>query len=207
MNQLIIYGSGGHAKVVLEAARSGRPGIEIAILDDASERIGADIVGIAVRGDAGWLATHWPGVGVIPAIGSNSVRAAVMDRLRNQGRFLVPLVDPSATISASARIGEGAFAAPGAIVNAEARIGAGAIVNTGASVDHDCRIGDCVHIAPGSRLCGNVTVGARTLLGTGTVVLPGVVIGKDAVVAAGSVVTRDVPDGARVRGTPAHIYA
>lgn len=207
MERIIVYGAGGHAKVVLEAARAAWPGIEIAVLDDDPERAGTALLGIAVRGDESWLNAHWEGAGIVPAIGGNAVRAALVERLRGRGRPLVPLVHPSAIVSPSARIGEGAFVAPGAIVNAEARIGAGAIVNTGASVDHDCRIGESVHVAPGNRLCGDVTVGARTLLGTGTIVLPGIAIGADAIVAAGSVVTRDVQDGARVRGTPARVYA
>lgn len=40
-------------------------------------------------------------------------------------------------------------------------------------------------------------------IGAGAVILPGLRIGQEALVGAGSVVTRDVPDGAVVRGNPA----
>ena len=42
-------------------------------------------------------------------------------------------------------------------------------------------------------------------LGANSVIVPGVTIGKEALVGAGSVVTKDVPDGAIVRGNPAII--
>ena len=40
-------------------------------------------------------------------------------------------------------------------------------------------------------------------IGSGVQLLPGVEVGEGAVVGAGSVVTRDVPAGARVKGSPA----
>lgn len=52
---------------------------------------------------------------------------------------------------------------------------------------------------------GDVEIGDEVMIGAGTLILPGVRIGDRAVVAAGSVVTRDVPEGAFVRGNPATI--
>jgi len=43
----------------------------------------------------------------------------------------------------------------------------------------------------------------RAWIGGGAIILPGVTVGVGAVVAAGSVVTRDVLDGALVKGNPA----
>jgi len=42
-------------------------------------------------------------------------------------------------------------------------------------------------------------------LGANCVILPGLTIGENALVGAGAVVTKDVPDGAIVRGNPAKI--
>ena len=201
--RLILFGSGGHAKVVLEALQAARPGVEVAILDDDPAALSRTVIGLPVRGDRSWLEREWPEARVVPAIGGNASRAELIERLQAMGRELETIVHPAATVSPSARLSPGCFLAAGAVVNAEASLEAGVIVNTGASVDHDCRIGLAAHIAPGARLCGHVEVGARALVGTASAVIPKVRIGADAVVGAGSAVTGDVPDGGRVAGSPA----
>lgn len=49
-----------------------------------------------------------------------------------------------------------------------------------------------------------IHIKTRAWIGGGAIILPGITIGVGAVVAAGSVVTRDVADGALVKGNPAH---
>jgi UDP-perosamine 4-acetyltransferase len=200
---LLVFGSGGHAKVVVEAALARDPGRRIVLLDDDPGRAGQTVLGIAIAGGSDWLAANEPGAPVALGVGRNADRARLMARLAGQGHTLETVIHPSAVVSPSARIEAGAFVAAGAIVTAEASIGRGAIVNTAASVDHDCRLGEAVHVAPGTRLCGNVTVGDRSLIGAGSVVRPGVTIGADVCIGIGSAVIADLADGARVAGTPA----
>jgi sugar O-acyltransferase (sialic acid O-acetyltransferase NeuD family) len=201
--QVILFGAGGHAKVMLEALEASRPGIEILIIDDNPEAAGRIILGRRVRGTRGWLAENSPGAAVAAAIGNNAARAELIGWLQAQGRRVETVVAPSAVASPSATLGTGSFLAPGAHVNAETILEPGVIVNTCASIDHDCRIGFAAHVAPGAHLCGGVTVGARTLIGAGATIIPGMTVGADAVIAAGAVVTAPVPDGARVGGVPA----
>lgn len=203
MDRLIVFGAGGHAKVVIEAVLAGFPGCAMTILDDRAGAAPGELLGIPVRGGRGWLDDNWPGVPVFPAIGHNGARAGLIDWLLECGREAASVVDPGARLSPSATLGPGGFLAPGAIVNAQAVLEPGVIVNTGATIDHDCRIGRAAHVGPGAHLCGGVEVGAGTLIGIGASVIPGIRIGDGAVVGAGAAVTRDVPDGARVGGVPA----
>lgn len=203
--RLIIFGSGGHARVVLEAALARWPACEIGVLDDSSEAIGRTLLGYPVLGDRSWLDSNWPSASVMPAIGGNSDRAALLSWLARCSRSLATVIHPSAVVSPSAQIVDGVFVGPGAVINAQARIGRGAIVNTSASIDHDCIIGECAHIGPGTNLCGGVTVEEGALLGVGCAVIPNVRIGSRAVVGAGSSVIRNVADGARVGGCPARL--
>lgn len=203
MDRLIVFGAGGHAKVVLEAVLAGFPDCAMTILDDRAGAAPGELLGVPVVGGRIWLDDHWPGVPVFPAIGSNAARAELIDWLIKSGREVASVIDPSARLSPSATLGSGGFLAPGAIVNAETALEPGVIVNTGATIDHDCRIGRAAHVGPGAHLCGGVAVGGGTLIGIGASVIPGIRIGADAVVGAGAAVTRDVPDGARVGGVPA----
>jgi sugar O-acyltransferase (sialic acid O-acetyltransferase NeuD family) len=199
---LIVFGSGGHAKVVIEAALARDPEREIVILDDAAESKGRAILGIAVAGGRDELPAL-SGIRIVPAIGDNQARSSLVRWLREQGRPLETIVHPAAFVGVSARIGEGVFVSAGAIVIAEARVGDGAIVNTGATVDHDCDIGEAAHVGPGAHLCGNVRVGARCLVGVGSCIRPGISVCDDVVLGAGSVVVRDIAEPGTYAGNPA----
>lgn len=199
---LIMFGSGGHAKVILEAVLARTPARRIVILDDqATEK--RMVLGLGISGGRDWLTANAPGAAVALGVGNNAHRFALMSWLAEQGRALETVFHPTAVVGATAQIESGAFLAAGAIVIADARIGRGAIVNTAASVDHDCDIGEAAHIAPGVRLCGNVRVGSRSLIGVGSAVRPGISIGADVVVGAGSAVVRDLAEGGTFAGCPA----
>lgn len=199
---IVVFGSGGHAKVVVEAALAQGPDRKIVILDDADSVNERSIFGIQVMGGRNDL-EPLKGTAVIPAIGDNQARASLCTWLREQGHALATVVHPSATVSSSVEIGEGVFVSAGATVIAEARVGDAAIINTGASVDHDCVIGEAVHIGPGVHLCGNVTVGAGTLIGVGSCVRPGISICDKVVLGAGSVVVGDIEQPGIFAGNPA----
>lgn len=200
---VVIIGTGGHARVVLDAARSWFPEDIIGALDDDPTRIGLSWQGLPVGGPITSDAVARTGAdSAVLAIGNNRDRATLADRLDATVRWEV-VRHASAIVSCDAEIGAGSVVMAGAIIQPGAVLGKHTIVNTGASVDHDCRIGDFVHIAPGVRLCGNVTVGDGSLIGVGAVAIPGVRIGSWATVGAGATVVRDVPDGATVLGVPA----
>jgi UDP-perosamine 4-acetyltransferase len=201
-DRLLVFGSGGHAKVVIEAARASNPSREIVILDDDIESRDRTILGIPVYGTREEL-DALRGSPVIVAVGDNAARAALMDRLRSRGHSFACVIHPRAIIADSVIIGEGVFVSAGAAIIAEARIGSGAIVNTGATIDHDCNIGEAAHIAPGVHLCGNVSVGARTLIGVGSAVRPGISITSDVLIGAGSVVIANIEAAGTFLGNPA----
>lgn len=203
---LIVFGSGGHARVVVEAVRAGTPGRPLVILDDSPEAASRSVLGVAASGTREWLGSNLPEAPVALGIGDNHARAELLDWLVGQGRAVETVIHPSAIVGETAKIGAGAFLAAGSII-AGACIGRAAIINTAASVDHDCNIGKAAHIGPGVRLCGNVRVGARTLVGVGSAVRPGITIGADVTVGAGSAVVCDLADGGTYVGCPARPLA
>lgn len=200
--RLAVLGSGGHAKVVIEAALARAPERQIILLDDSPAALGKHIFGIGVSGTRDDL-DSLRDVAVALGIGDNRARFELLRWLGERGKRLETLVHPSAVVAPSVDLGAGAFVGAGAVIIGEARIGAGAIINTCASVDHDCAIAEAAHIAPGVRLCGNVEVGERTLLGVGTAVRPGIKIAADVVAGAGSVIVRDIRGPGTYVGNPA----
>lgn len=140
------------------------------------------------------------GIGSTDSLAS---RRAIYLRFHDRGYRFATVVHPSAVVSSSTKIQEGAQIMAGAIVQPGVQIGVNSIVNTGAIVDHDCIVGEHCHLAPGSTLSGGVTVGSETHVGVGATVIHGVTIGRSVLIGAGSVVVRDVPDGSKVVGVPA----
>jgi sugar O-acyltransferase (sialic acid O-acetyltransferase NeuD family) len=206
--RILLVGCGGHASVLVDL-------LEVCgLLPDVlgcTDRPGSEEVsfcGLPILGsdaDIRRIADKEP-LALVVGVGSGRDmvrRTEVVHRLDLLGLPFRTLVHPSAVVSRSVRIGEGAAVMAGAIINAGATVGRLAVLNTGCIVEHGCQVGDNTLIGPGAVLSGQAKVGSDTLVGSLAVVLPGVRVGDRCVVAAGAVVTRDVPDDVRVAGVPA----
>lgn len=117
--------------------------------------------------------------------------------------FEQPLVDPTAIVATSTRIGAGTYVNAGCVIGALGMIGDHVLINRGCNIGHHALLDDFATIGPGVTMAGNIHVGQDSIVGAGSTILPGVTIGAGAIVAAGSVVRRDVPDGSFVAGSPA----
>jgi acetyltransferase EpsM len=199
---LIIYGSGGHGKVVLEAALLTELNPYCMIDDQPLE---SNIFGVPVLSASD---KQWIGLAkfrFIVAIGDNRIRSKIFFQLRERGGIPQTVIHPAAVISKTIQIGDGTAVLANVVINHGAIIGENVILNTACSVDHDCRIEDNVHLCPGVRLAGCVTIGNSSMVGIGTSVIPNVKIGPSVVIGAGSVVVRNLPEGVQAFGNPARV--
>jgi len=207
-HRIVIWGAGGHAKVLADLARvCGHEVVGHVDLDPA--RVGEQ----AEPGGARVLCTEpefkrWLGDprrnfdALVVAIGNNQTRLAAVNAYKNVIELPV-LVHPSASVSASCTLGAGSVVLANVVVNATACIGVAAILNSGCVVEHDCILGDGVHISPNATLAGGVHVGSLSWVGAGATVIETVRIGERVIVGAGTVVLRDVASGLTVVGCPA----
>jgi len=113
------------------------------------------------------------------------------------------LIDPSAVVAASTRLGSMTFVNAGAVIGGASFLGMRVMINRAANIGHHCFIADDVSIAPGVTMAGNIKIGAGSIIGVGATILPDVKIGVRSVVAGGSVVRHDIPDDSFVAGNPA----
>lgn len=202
---LWVIGSGGHASVVIDAARASGQFTIAGVLDDDARRHGARVLGEPVRGDSSRETVVALSVEhVVIAIGANPVRQRVAQRLDGLVRW-ARVVHPAAIVAPDVTIGPGSVIMAGAIVQPRSALGAHVIVNTAASVDHDCVLGAFCHVGPGAHLAGNVRVGEGALLGVGTSVIPGRSIGEWSTVGAGAAVVRDLPPRVTATGVPSSV--
>jgi sugar O-acyltransferase (sialic acid O-acetyltransferase NeuD family) len=197
----VIVGAGGHGKVAIDALLSNQDiSYEIVVVDDDEALVGRNLLGYPIIGTTKAIVANDQ---FHIAIGDNSSRESVFERLIGIGAQPRTIVHRAAVVASSTTIAAGVLVAAGAIIGPEAHVGSGSIINHGAIVDHDCRIGGFVHVAPNATIGGAVEVGARVLIGSGASILPGLRVGDDAIVGSGAVVTADVPDAKVVAGVPA----
>ena len=196
---LIVFGAGGHGRVVAEAAMLQNLWDSI----HASARNlpfgqGELLPGINLL-DADTALALDPAIHV--AIGNNHAREKEASAWGHER--LASVVHPAATVSQFSSIAIGCFVAASTVVGPMAFVGMCVIVNHGAVIDHDVRVGAFSHIAPNASLGGHAKLGQRVLIGSGAVVLPSIVIGDDVIVGAGSVVNVDILEPGTYAGIPA----
>lgn len=202
-SDILIFGTGGHAKVVFDAAVQQQKWNPIAFvsLEENMQSFMSlkhysqkDLVSVGCN------------KGVI-AIGDNHIREKVVEyvlSVKPDFEF-VSIVHPKANVSGLAKLSEGSVVFAGASVNVHAQLGKHTIVNTNASVDHDTLIQDYSSVAPGAVLGGNVKVGRKSAIGLGAKVIHGIQIGDNTVIGAGSLVLKDVESFKVAYGSPCSV--
>lgn len=211
MQNLIIFGASGHARVIADAARRSAMFDLIGFVDQ--DRAAGDVVdGVTILGnetDLQNILTRAANIVGIIGVGDNRTRARIAASMKTNFPKLrfANVIHPSAVVADDVRFGEGVFVAASATINCGSRLGDHVVINTSSSVDHDCVIGDFGFIGPGVALAGAVSIGRGSFIGTGAAVIPSIQIGSDAIIGAGSAVIRPVASGARVAGVPARELA
>jgi UDP-perosamine 4-acetyltransferase len=210
MTAFLIWGAGGHGKVVADVVRASG-GTVAGFVDSDPAKLGRLVEPGGGRvlmmeeeflGRLDRLDRLPDGVDAVAlAFGNNALRIESHRRLG--AHRCPPLIHPRATVSESVMIGDGTVVLAGAVINPAARIGCAVIVNTGAIVEHDCVVEDGVHLAPRSVVGGGVRIGRGAWIGIGAIVIQQIAVGAETRVGAGAAVIHDVADGATVVGVPA----
>lgn len=201
INKILIYGAGGHGKVVLDILSESGADI-LGFIDEDQSKAGQKINGVEILGGCSYLDSN-NSFDIALGIGDNKIRENIYRKIKSRGMSVVSAVHPQAVIAKDVIIGEGVVIMPGAVVNSGSVLGDGVVVNTGATVDHDCHLERFCQIWPGAHLAGTVKVGEFSYIGTGASVIQNRSIGKNAMIGAGAVVISDQPDNIVAVGIPA----
>ena len=202
-NEVVVYGAGGHGKVVAEIVAAMGEAL-VGFIDDNPTLQGTTVLKLPVFAAREWLALH-SGASVALGIGDNSSRERAALALKQQCFKLMIAIHPSAIIAKSAVISKGAVIMPSAVLNPDCTVGEGAIVNTGALVEHDVRIGRYAHLSPNCTIGGGAQIGEHSHIGMSASVLPLRRVGANCVIGAGAVVIDDISDGRIALGVPARV--
>lgn len=209
MKNVIVFGSSGHSKVVVDIIEHEKR-FNIVGFCDSFRSVGEETSGYVVLGnedDLPNLIVQHAIDGVIVAIGDNSIRLKVARSIQEicPNLEFVSAVHPSSSIAKNVVIGKGSVVMAGVVINSHSVVGEFCILNTLSSLDHDSTLADFASLAPGARTGGNCNIGMMSVIGIGAVLIHNINVGEESIVGAGSTVTKDIDSLVVAYGTPAKI--
>lgn len=207
MDNAVIIGSSGHAKVIIDIVQQEGKYNLVGLLDRFRD-VGEQTLGYSILGkeeDLPVLIKAYALKGAFVAIGDNSMRSQVVARIKEISPSLpfVSAIHPKASIATGVSIGEGAVVMSGVSVNPCCSVGRFCILNTNSSLDHDSILEDFASLAPGATTGGNCQIGRYSAIGIGAVLIHGVHIGDHTVIGAGSLVIKSIEPFVVAYGVPA----
>lgn len=209
MNDLVIFGAGGHARemhqLVVDINHDTPKWNLVGFLDDNDDLHGKSVHGLPVLGGLEWLQKN-PPTFLVVAVGNPVSRRQIVEQVSAMGHGLfATLIHPSAWVGKRVEIGDGTMICANAVVTTDVYVGRHAILNVGCTVSHDSHLEDYVTLAPGARIPGNVYVGEGVEFGVNAAILPGRRIGAWSILGAGALAVQDVPAHVTVAGVPARV--
>lgn len=205
MNNAVIVGSGGHARVMVSLLRDcGQT--PVAILDVKEPEAGELIMGVPVFSAKTSLLDFSVNnqSDFYIAMGDNDARLSWWKKLTSQGLSCPNLVSPSAKIDMAASLGSGNVICANVSIGPEVIVGSNNIINTGAVIEHEVVIGSHSHFAPGSVIAGRVDVSDLCFIGAGSTIIDKIKVSRGVTLGAGGVMVRhaDIENGVYI-GCPA----
>jgi len=211
IQKIIILGIGGNSIDILDTlndindARDERVYECVGFLDDDATKWDKEILGARVLGGLD-RASHYADcffVNGIASVNSFWKKRDIIARTRMPRERFETIIHPTASVSRTARLGNGVVIFQNATITSNAVIGDHVIVLPNTIISHDVFIGDYTSIAGGVVISGNARVGEACYLGANASIKDGVVIDDGSLIGMGSVVLKNVASNTVVVGNPA----
>lgn len=195
MNNVIIFGTSGHAKVIADIViQSGDTLLGFLDNNDVEKVDGYPVLG----NDESYK--DYPNTKFIIGVGDADIR----ERISKYECEWYTAIHPSASLSSlGVTVGEGSAVMANAAINSDATIGKHCVINTGAIVEHDDHISDFAHVSVGAKLGGNVFIGKKSWIGIGACIKNNVSLCDGCTIGAGAVVVNDIIENGTYIGVPA----
>ena len=207
MNKLVIYGTGGLGRGILdliEAINYAEDTWElIGFIDDDSSK-NELVNNVPVLGGIEYLQKIKHPINVVLAFGNPEVKKSISYVLQKNKYISFPnLIHPNVYIPKHISMGIGNIISQGVALSANIKLGDFNLIHFNSSIGHDVTLNSYNSIYPLSAISGYVRIANQVIIGANTSVIPSKNIGSKVTTGAGSVVIKDVEDDTTVVGVPA----
>ena len=191
MKKIILIGSGGHCKSVIDVIEQEKK-YKIHGIVDKPKFLGSKILGYKVIGsdsDFELLAKKYKNAMITTGQIKSPLLRIKLFNLASKAGFKFPsIISPRAYVSKYSNIGIGTIVMHNAVVNANVVIGSNCIINTKSLIEHDCEISDHCHISTNSTINGSVKIKSKCFIGSNATVREGITIKENSFIKANSLV-------------------
>lgn len=214
MKNLVIFGSGYHAKVIFWEALKLKKYKILGFIDDKVQPKKVIVnynkkkfinLGSTRKVNLNLFIKNKRKISGIIGIGSNKIREKIKKQVNklNKNFKWEKIISSSAIIDSDVIINEGTFVSSGAIIKNGSIINKHCLINTSSSIDHDNIFEDFSSCGPGTITGGNVKVGQLSHLGIGSVIKEKITIEKNVLIGGNSFVNRNCQKNKIYFGSPA----
>jgi sugar O-acyltransferase (sialic acid O-acetyltransferase NeuD family) len=193
MKNLLIIGTGGHARPIIATAKMKSKFNICGLIDIDFNGKNESILDIPVLGGAEVISDYEPSsTAVIIAIGDNKTRKKKYLEVLRKGYELPNLIHPAAYVSESVNLGKANYIGPLSHLGPNVIIGNANIVNSYANIEHEVTMGNFSQVAPNSVVCGRCIIGNNVFIGANSTVIEQLTISNGTYIGAGSVIVSSI---------------
>ena len=193
MDNLIIFGAGGHARSCIDIIlRLNKYKIKkiIGLETDNNKDIYGHIVE-NINFDISELRQKYKhaiiGIGQIK---TPEPRIKTYNALKENNFILPSFISDLAYVSKESKIQDSCMIMNMANINSGVTISSNCIINTGAIIEHDVKIEKHCHISTGAIINGGVIIGEGSFVGSGVILHEQVKVNKNSIIPAGSIIKK-----------------
>ena len=163
IQNLIIFGSGPHARLCLNEANKLYK-IKKAFFFDNKRKIKIIVISrkkyVVLRNYLQLKNKITKNSFFFIGIGNNKIRYKINREIYKMFGSVkwLKILSKFSIIDNSVKIDDGTIVMPGSTLNYNSKVGKHSIINTNSSIDHDCEIKDYVNISPGVNIAGSVII-------------------------------------------------
>ena len=208
MKDIAIFGVGGFGREVLtliQDINKVEPTWNVIGFFDDGHEVGYESHGLRVLGGTKQLSEWKTPLAVTIAIGTPTIKKAILDRINNPIIEYPTLIHPSVIIGDKdyVKIGKGCIFCAYTVITCDIEVGDFDILNLSCTLGHDTVVKDYCAFMPTCNIRGECVIEEGVYCGTGVKIINLTSIGEWTIVGAGAVVAKPLPAKCTAVGVPA----